>query len=73
MAMGMRVRKRRGEDQRGNRSDLIKGGSKNKYGPQPDTHGTAKNPAGKQGAMRASVRKIGTQYNIPDVPAPAGW
>lgn len=73
MAMGHRVRRRRGEDERGNRSDLIKSGSKNKYGPQPDSHGTAKNPVGSHKTSGSSVRKIGTQYNLPDVPAPAGW
>ncbi len=73
MAMGMRVRKRRGEDERGNRSDLAKAGSKNKYAPQPDTHTVSKNPAGAQQNKGTAVRKIGTQYRLPDVPAPAGW
>ena len=73
LAMGTRIRRRRGEDTRGNRSDLIKSGSKNKYSSQPDSHGVQKNPAGSHLAKKASVRKIGTQYNLPDVPAPAGW
>lgn len=73
MALGARKRVARGEDQRGNRSDLVKSGSKNKYNPQTEGHTVSKNPAGAAKNQGAAVRKLGTQYNHVDPRLPAGW